>query len=801
MTDKISARLRRFLMGAAATFALATPASLAAQTQAAADTANRTVLPMPDPAFTGKIGKTYADSTPAFPKQLTAPKGAPNVFIVMTDDVGFAASSTFGGVIPTPNLDRIADAGLRFARFHTTAMCSPTRAALLTGRNHHAVGNGIVANLTGGYPGYWSEMPRSAATMAEVLKLNGYNTAMLGKHHLGPETMVSAAGPFKDWPTGLGFDYFYGFVAAETNQFTPALYRGIAPIPTLEEGVLDTALADEAIGWVRNQKAGDPDKPFFLYMATGTAHAPHQAPAEWLAKFRGKFDQGWDVLNKETLARQIKLGVVPKDTKPAERPEGIPAWDSLTPDQKKINARFMEAYAAMLAYQDNQFGRVLDELERMGELDNTLIIFIEGDNGSAAEGGLHGSLNPMAGFANGYVETEEELLKALDTIGGPDADPNYGFGWAWLTNTPFPMYKQYASHLGGVRNGMVFSWPKGVKSRGVRTQFTHVTDIMPTVLELVGLPQPTRVNGIDQQPMDGVSFAYTLGDPRAPERKKTQYFEMMGNQGIYHDGWWAGTTPERLPWKAPVDDVLPTDYAWELYDLRKDPAQTNNLAEKMPEKLAELKAVFQQEAEKNNVYPLDDRMKIERFKAAEAGGRPPREHYTYWGSGIVVPVAQSAPIMNRSFRLTAEIDVPEAPFSGAILALGSNFAGWSFYLQDNKPTALAAASQREADTFKVQADKALPAGKAIVTYDFNYDGGVNAGGEVVISVDGQEVGRGQIGKTMSKLVEMTDTMDVGGDASTPVTKDYPLGGRFDGVQRVDIDLGPLGRPGTPPVRN
>lgn len=751
------------------------------------------VLPKPAAPFTGHIGTTYADSTPAFPAPVTAPAGAPNVLIVMTDDVGFGASSAFGGPIPTPRLEQLAQEGLRYNRFHTTAMCSPTRAALLTGRNHHAVGNGIVANLSTGYPGYDNLMPKSAATLAEILRQNGYNTAMFGKHHNAPEWQVSAAGPFDLWPTGLGFEYFYGFMAAETNQFTPALYRATTPLPTLKEGVLDTALASEAIGWLHQQQAAAPGKPFFLYFATGTAHAPLQAPADWIAKFRGKFDAGYDRMRDATVARQKQLGIIPADTVNTPRPVGIPAWDTLTPDQKRINARFMEVYAAMLAHQDYQFGRLLDEIERMGLRDNTLIIFIEGDNGSAPEGGPNGSMNPMSNFANGTRETEQDLLQNLDRIGGPDAVPNWGYGWAWATNAPFRLAKQYASHLGGTRNGMVVSWPKRVTARGIRSQFTHVTDVLPTVLEAAGIDMPTRVNGVEQQPLDGVSMVYSFDAADAPERHRTQYFEMMGNQAIYHDGWLANSNPPREPWDAAnlaegrKTVALPTEYVWELHDLRNDFSQAHDLAASHPQKLEEMKALFLAEARRNGVLPLDDRMTMERFLAATTQLRK-ADHYTYWGAGVSVPWPSAAQILNRSFTITAELDT-QAKAEGVIVALGGKFGGWSFFVRDGIPVALMAASQLAGDQSRVAAQSPLPRGKAVLRYDFTSDGGVNAGGEMRISVDGREIGHGRIERTISKLPEMTDTFDVGFDADTPVSDEYRDGGHFNGrLLRVDVDL-------------
>lgn len=760
--------------------------------------AAQTTLPQAPAPFTGKIGETYADSVQAFPARAHAPKGAPNVFLIMTDDVAFGAASTFGGPIPTPNLDKLAARGLIYNRFHTTAMCSPTRAALLTGRNHHAVANGIVANLSTGFPGYTNVMPKSAATLAEVLRQNGYNTAMIGKHHNAPEDQVSPAGPFDLWPTGLGFEHFYGFMGAETNQFTPALYRGTSPIPTLTDGVLDTALADEAINWIHSQKAAAPDKPFFVYYATGSAHAPLQAPADWIEKFRGQFDQGWDAVRAQTFIRQSRAGLVPPKTVNTPRPAGIKAWAYLTPDERRINARIMEVFAAMLAYQDDQIGRVLTELDRMGESGNTLVLFIEGDNGASAEAGPNGSTNPMARFANGMRETDATLMAELGRIGGADATPNIGFGWAWATNAPFQFFKQYASHLGGTRNGLVVSWPDKITARGVRSQFTHVNDIMPTVLEVAGIAQPTMVNGVAQQPVDGISFAYSFAAPKAPERHETQYFEMLGNRAIYHKGWLASTTPVNLPWNRGASDILPTDYKWELYDLRSDFSQSRDLAAREPARLAEMQKLFRDEAARNHVLPLDDRLNLARFAAAAQGQAATRDLYTYWGAGISIPAPVAAPLLSRAFRITANIDAP-ADATGALVALGSHFGGWSFYLDKGRPVALMAGSQLPGDQSKVAAATPLAPGAKLLQFDFRYDGGVNGGGEMVISADGKEIARGRIARTISKLPELTDTLDIGFDADTPVTADYPLGGKFPGtISKVDIAVGKPGKAGNAP---
>jgi arylsulfatase A-like enzyme len=748
------------------------------------------VLPYPAAPFGGKIGTSYRDSVPDFPKPVRAPAGAPNIFLILTDDVGFGAASTFGGPIPTPNLDRLAARGLIYNRFHTTAMCSPTRAALLTGRNHHAVGNGTVANLTTGYPGYWSVLPKSAATVAEILRQNGYSTAMVGKHHNTPEDQVSAAGPFDLWPTGLGFDHFFGFMAAETNQFTPALYRGTEPVPTLAEGVLDKALADDAIDWIHQQKAAAADKPFFLYLAPGSTHAPLQAPADWIAKFRGRFDSGWDRVRADSVKRQIAAGIVPKGTRVTPRPDGIAPWDALTPNQQRVTARMMEVYAAMLSYQDAQIGRVLDEIDRMGERDNTLVMFAEGDNGASAEAGPLGGTNPMARFANGMKDGEAELLAAINSFGGPDSVGNYADGWAWAMGAPFPFFKQYASHLGGVRNGLVVSWPGRIKARGMRGQFAHVTDIVPTILEVVGLRAPTSVNGVAQQPMDGVSLAYTFAAPNVPERRHAQYFEMMGNRGIYHDGWWAGTTPSRLPWSTKAPTASIDSAKWELYDLNTDFAQANDIAATDPAKLKEMQALFDVEAKRNKVFPLDDRLDMARFQAA-AAQHPVRPLYTYWGAGISVPVVSAAPIMGRSFTIVADIDIPSKAANGTIVALGSKFGGWSFRIANGRPVAIMATSQRTNDRFTVTAEHVLPEGRVKLEYDFRSNGGPNAGGELIIRADGKEVGRGEIARTISKLPEMTDTLDIGFDANTPIVPEVGSDHFSGHIYRVDIAPQPV----------
>ena len=761
-------------------------------------------LPLGETTFRGVIGSNLGETAPPqWPKRIEAPKGAPNILLILTDDVGFAASSTFGGPIPTPNLDRLAANGLIYNQFNTTAMCSPTRAALLTGRNHHAVATGTVLDFTTGYPGYWSLIPKSAATVAEILKDNGYNTAMFGKHHNTPGWERSPAGPFDRWPTGLGFEYFYGFMAAETNQWTPTLYRDTVLAPTPHDDpdyILDRDLADDAIRWLHNQKAGAPNKPFFAYYATGSGHGPHHAPKDWIEKFKGKFDQGWDKVHDETLGRQKQQGVVPAGTAGNARPAGVAAWDSLTADQKRLYAHFMEVYAGVIAYQDDQVGRVLDELQRMGQLDNTLVIFIEGDNGASGEGGLSGTLNEM-GIVNGVAQSQDWKLSMLDQMGGPQTYEHYPVGWAWVMNTPFQWFKSYASHLGGVRNGLVVSWPAGIKDRGaVRTQFHHVVDIAPTILEAAGLRAPATVNGVKQQPVDGVSMAYTFGAPHAPDRHHVQYFEMLGNRAIYQDGWMASTTPKRNFVGLYTSDGHPdTSYEWELYDLTKDYSQSHNIAAEHPDRLKALEALWWSEAKRNKVLPLDDNMGLARFGAAQKAYQSQSAGYDYWGKDISVGNEVMPPILGRSFSIVADLVIPPPGADGVLVAAGSRFGGWGFYLKGGVPVALESFSQQASDQFRVAGTSAIPPGPAKVEYDFDYDGGgPGKGGLMRISVNGQEVARGRIAHTINLLAERDDTFDIGFDAGTPVSDDYKDGGRFTGdIRKVTVTVlgpDPLGVP-------
>jgi arylsulfatase len=753
------------------------------------------VLPRPPKGFKGKLAPTEPASTPSYTSPIRAPQGAPNILLIMTDDVGFAAASTFGGPIPTPNLDGLAAHGLKFNEFHTTAICSATRAALLTGRNHHAVGTGDLSDIAEPYPGYAGEIPKSAATIARVLRDDGYNTAMFGKHHNTPTYQRSVAGPFDQWPTGLGFEYFYGFVAGDSDQWRPALYDGT----TLVDGshrdsryILDRDLADRAIEWLHNQKAAAPDKPFFMYYAPGSAHAPHQAPAEWIAKFHGKFDEGWDKLREEILARQKAMGIVPADADLAQRPQGIPAWDGLSAEEKRISARYMEAYAAMLAFQDAQIGRLLDEMKRMGVADNTLVVFIEGDNGASGEGGPKGTLNELAGTLSpgeGVGEDTQWLSKNLDIIGGPKSYAVYPIGWALALDTPFPWVKQIASHLGGVRNGLVVCWPDRIKAQGeLRTQYHHVIDIMPTLFEAAHIKAPVSVDGISQQRIDGVSMVYTFDAPDAPSTRHTQYYEMLGNRGIYHNGWLANTTPRNMPWN--ISKLRPgTDtatYGWELYDLQTDFSQAHDLAARDPKRLKDMQVLFDAEARRNDVYPIHDSgLGFRGVQQVRASG-PPRTHYVFWGKNISLPGTSGPPIFALPFSLEADLDIPEGGANGVIVAAGSLFGGWSFYLKNGRPVAYGAVSQLPGQQFRVAAEKPIPPGAHQLRFDFDASG---KGGEMRISVNGTEVARGDVPMRPFILAGGGETFDIGRDRNAPVTDDYQNEGVFTGeIKKVVVDV-------------
>ncbi len=762
-----------------------------------ASIADRNVLPAPPVPYKGTLAVTEEDSTAVFPSPIKAPSGAPNILLVMTDDVGFGTVSTFGGSTPTPNLDELAENGLRYNQFHTTAICSPTRAALLTGRNHHAVGLGSLADLASPYPGYTGKISPKAATVARILRDNGYNTAMFGKDHNIPPVERSASGPYDQWPTSRGFEHFYGFIAGDTNQWQPALYRGTSPVDATdrpEDYILDRDLADQTINWIHNQQASAPNKPFFIYFATGSGHAPHHAPKDWIAKFKGRFDHGWDEERERILARQKAMGLVPEDTVLSTRPDLIPAWDSLAADEKKVYARYMEVYAASMAFQDAQIGRITDEIERMGLAENTLVIFVEGDNGSSGEGGPEGTMNEMADLSAPHKEgiDIEWLAENLEVMGGPHSYEGYPIGWTYATSTPFPWFKQHASHLGGVRNGLVISWPEGIKQKGeVRSQYHHVIDIVPTILDAAKLPAPKVVDGIEQLPIHGTSMIYSFDAPNAPSARQTQYYEIHGNRGIYHQGWLASTTPRNMPWHAAAargsSDV--TTYEWELYDLRSDFSQSNNLANKHPEKLAELQQLFDREARKNNVYPVHDSGGQARAtRMMTAPGKGFKTNYVYWGKNIQVQLLAAPPIYRMPFSIEADIVVPEQGGDGVIVAAGSYFGGWSFYLQDGKPVAYAATSPLPLPgrQSRVAASEALTPGAHKVAFTFDIEG---EGGTLTISVDDKKVISGEIVKRPYIIAGNGETFDIGRDTNDPVSQDYQQQGVFIGdINRVEVKV-------------
>ena len=756
------------------------------------------VLPRHDLPFKGTIGRTGKESKPDFPKPIEAPQRAPNVLVILTDDVGFGASSTFGGPIPTPTMDRLAKNGLRYNQFHTTALCSPTRAALLSGRNHHSASTGVIMELGTGYPGYNSLMSKSCGTFAEILKQNGYNTSWYGKNHNVPDWMTSQAGPFDLWPTGLGFEYFYGFIGGDTSQWNPAIFEGTKPIEPphgAKDYFFDKDMADHCIDWIRMQNATAPGKPFLAYYATGTAHAPHHAPKEWIAKYKGQFDQGWDKVREETFARQKALGVVPANAKLTERSAGIPAWDTLNADQKKVFAHMMEVYCAALSHADHQMARILDTIEAQGELDNTLVIYIQGDNGASGEGGMQGLLNEMTVF-NAIPEDMKEVVRRMDELGGPTTFNHYPVGWAHAMDTPFQWTKQIASHFGGTRNGMVISWPARIKDKGgLRTQFCSVIDIAPTLLEAVGVPAPSSINGATQKPIEGTSLVYTFDDAKAPSKHTTQYFEMFGNLGIYHDGWVACTTPGVAPWDtaAEVQGRLPgvLDYKWELYKVSEDFSQATNLAAKEPAKLKELQDLFWKEAEKYNVLPIENG-RINRF---DVNLRPSltrgRDEFTYFPGLVRIPEGAAPDTKNKSWQITAEVNIPEGGAEGMLLTHGGRFSGWGLYLLKGKPTFcynLAGVAR-----YIIAGKEALAPGTHTIVYNFKYDGGLGKGGEATIQVDGKTVATGRIERTLGFRLSLDETLDCGEDTGTPVTEDYHTPFKFTGeLKQAVIKLGKSG---------
>ena len=776
-----------------AVVALALFAGVAAFAQANDATLDRTVLPIAEPhrPVSRELNARNAKAPPRF--EVKAPAGAPNVVIVLIDDLGFGATSAFGGPIGTPSLDQLARGGLRYTNFHTTALCSPTRAALKSGRNHHTVNMGFITEMATGFPGATGQIPNSTAPLAETLRLNGYSTAAFGKWHETPSWEASIAGPLDRWPTHQGFDKFYGFLGGETNQWAPYLYDGVTQVELPDDPNYHfmTDMTDKAVSWIKYQKALTPGKPSFVYFAPGATHAPHHVPKEWIARWHGKFDQGWDKIREETLARQIAMGVVPKGTQLAPKPPALKDWQALSADEKRLFTRQAEVFAAFVEYTDHEVGRMLAAFDDVGEGDNTLVFYIVGDNGTSGEGGQHGMFNEYTYF-NGVQEKVEDMLKRIDQWGGPETYPHMAAGWAVALNSPFGWMKQVPSDFGGTRNGMVVSWPQGIKAKnGIRTQFSHVIDVAPTVLQAATLPEPKVVNGTPQVPIEGTSLVYSFDDAAAKERHTTQYFEIAGNRAIYHDGWYARTI-HRAPWEPKPRRPLEDNSAWELFNARSDFSLANNLAAQNPQKLAELQEVFLKEAAKHHVLPMDDRV-FERLDAA-AVGRPDlmagRNSMTLAEGMTGMMEAVFVNVKNRSKTVTAEVDVPATGGNGTILAQGGRFGGWSLYVKDGVPAY--DYNFLGLQHTSIVSNKALAPGKATIRFDFASDGGgPGKGGLGTLFVNGEQVAQGRIEHTQAGLFSADETADVGIDLGTPVVESIgaEAKSRFDGrIPKVTIEV-------------
>jgi arylsulfatase len=759
-------------------------------------------LPPVPPKFGGVIKDTESKSKSWWPPTTVPPKGSPNVLLIMTDDVGFGAPSTFGGTIPTPTLDRVAKSGLRYTTFHSTALCSPTRAALITGRNHHNAHFGVVAEAATGFPGYDSIIKKDTATVGQILRDNGYATSWFGKDHNVAGWMASQSGPFDQWPSGMGFEYFYGFVGGDTSQWQPNLFRNTTPIAPYANNPgwnLTTAMADDAIAHIRELDALAPDKPFFVYYVPGGTHAPHHPTKEWIAKFKGKFDHGWNVERERIFANQKRLGVIPPNAELTAWPDTVPKWDTLSADEKKLYARQAEVYAAYLAYTDHEIGRVIQAVEDLGKLDNTLVFYISGDNGASAEGTTSGTPNEFASL-NSHVVPVQEQLKHYDDWGSDKTYPHYAVGWAWAFDTPFKWVKQVASHFGGTRQGMAISWPARIKDvGGTRWQFHHVIDVVPTILDAVGIRPPDAVDGIPQRPMDGVSMAYTW-DPanaNAPSKRTTQYFEMLGMRGIYHDGWMASTTPPFVPWAAfqGLPQNAPKDimngYAWELYNLKDDPTQAHDIANENPQQLEEMKQIFLSEAEKHNVLPLDNRT-LARFLEPRPNATAGKTVFTYTSEVSNVTAGSAPSVLDRGYTMTAEIEVPASGAEGMLVTQGGRFGGYGFYLLHGRPVFVY--NFIDVERTRWEAKDALTPGSHRLVFAFEYDGiGFGHGGTGTLSVDGQTVDSKKIARTAPYLMPEDETFDVGIDTRTPVDdSDYQVPFRFTGkLAKLTVELHPI----------
>jgi arylsulfatase A-like enzyme len=816
---------RQFGVGVAASAAAAGSAAAQQRTGVpgspdATTTIDGRYIPSPPQQFGGEINPNAAQSKPYWPARVVPPKGAPNVLLIMTDDVGFAAPSTFGGVIPTPALDRIANAGLRYAQFHSTALCSPTRAALITGRNHHAVGFGVVSEQATGFPGYDSFIGRDAATIGRILKENGYATSWFGKNHNTPAFQASQVGPFDQWPIGMGFDYFYGFVGGDASQWQPNLFRNTTAIyPYMDKPGwnLTTAMADDAIAHLKMLNAVDPEKPFFVYYVPGGTHAPHHPTPEWTKKISDMhlFDNGWNELREQIFANQKKLGVIPPHATLTPWPEQLKKWETLTADEKKLFIRQADVYAAYLAYTDHEIGRVIQAVEDVGKLDNTLIIYISGDNGSSAEGSPNGTPSEVAQF-NGVEIPVADQLKYFYDLWGSDRTYNHmAVGWTWAFDTPFKWTKQVASHFGGTRQGMAVSWPARIKDKGgIRWQFHHVIDIVPTILEATSIPAPVSVDGIAQKPIEGSGMAYTWdrANANAPTTHRTQYFEMFGNRGIYSDGWYANTRPINPPWN--LASTLPTDimngYKWELYDLTKDWTQDSDLAAANPAKLKEMQELFMMEAAKYQVFPLDNSLAT-RMVTPRPSVTAGRNVFTYSGELLGIPMGDAPQLLNTSYTITAEVEIPDARTlglgapqagDGMIATQGGRVAGWGFYVLKGKPVYVW--NLLDLKRVRWEGAEALSPGKHTLEFDFRYDGlgfatlafnslsGIGRGGTGVLKVDGKPVDTQTMQRTIPLTLQWDETLDIGADTGTPVDdRDYQVPFRFAGkLNKVTIRVQP-----------
>lgn len=753
-------------------------------------------LPPPDPKFGGVIKESAVDSKPYWPPTIVPPKGAPNVLLIMTDDQGYGVSGTFGGVIDTPAMDRIAKAGLRYTQFHSTALCSPTRAALITGRNHHSVGFGVISEQATGYPGYDSIIEKNSATIGEILKENGYATSWFGKNHNTPTYLYSLAGPFDQWPSGMGFEYFYGFMGGETNQWTPYLFRDhtqVFPWEGKPDYNLITDMADEAIQYMQGLNAAAPEKPFFLYYVPGGTHAPHHPTPEWVAKMKGKFDMGWNELREQIFANQKKLGVIPANTQLTPWPDSLPKWDTLKPDERKMFARQAEVFAAYVAYTDYEIGRVIQTVDDMGKLDNTLIIYISGDNGTSAEGSTIGTTFDLAPI-QGIDMPVDAQLKFYDVLGSDVTTPHMSVAWSWAFDTPFKWTKQVASFFGGTRQGMAISWPGHIKDvGGIRTQFHHVIDIVPTILEAAGIQAPVMVDGIAQKPIEGISMIYTFdsANAKASSKRDKQYFEMFGNRAIYHDGWIAVTPPPQPPWlmgTAKMPDI--NGYKWELYNIAEDYSENNDLAAQNPQKLKELQGLFMEEAKKYQVLPLDNSI-LQRLLTPRPSATAGRTVFTYLSEISGVPDGSVPNILSKSYSISADVEVPQGGAEGMLNTLGGRFGGYGFYLLKGKPVFIY--NLLALERFRWEGPTALAPGKHTILFDFKYDGpGMAKGGTGVLSVDGKEVDRKTIPNTIPAIMTIDESFDIGVDTRTGVDdEDYKPPFRFTGkLDKLTIKLVP-----------